>query len=211
MQSVHELVRGIYHWTAIHPDIEQEVHSYYVAGPPGVAIDPMTPPDGLAWFTERNRPEHVLLTNRLHYRDAAAYRRRFQARVWCHEAGLHEFTSRQRVSGFAHGETVAGGILALEVGALTPEETAYLIPGDEPALSLGDSLIRDDRGRLSFVPDAWMGDDPATVRRGLIRSFRVLLGRDFSHLLLAHGAPVVGEGKAALQAFVDAGPGPAAA
>jgi hypothetical protein len=48
-----------------------------------------------------------------------------------------------------------------------------------------------------------MGDDPEAVKRGLRDAFAELLERDFDHLLFAHGTPVVGGGKAALEAFLD--------
>ena len=55
---------------------------------------------------------------------------------------------------------------------------------------------------LSFVPDEYMGPDPEAVKAGLRESYERLLERDFDHLLLAHGNPWVGGGKAALQAFL---------
>ena len=48
-----------------------------------------------------------------------------------------------------------------------------------------------------------MGDDPEGVKRGLLRAFRGLLERDFDNLLLAHGEPWLGGGKAALREFVE--------
>ena len=54
---------------------------------------------------------------------------------------------------------------------------------------------------LEFVPDALM-DDPDHVKSGLLYRYRALLRLDFEHLLLAHGSPLVGEGKAALAEFV---------
>ena len=63
-------------------------------------------------------PQRIVLTNRHHYRDSD----RFGCPVLCHEAGLHEFDGG--VEGFAFGDELAPGVRALEVGVLTPEETA---------------------------------------------------------------------------------------
>jgi hypothetical protein len=52
------------------------------------------------------------------------------------------------------------------------------------------------------VPDSLLGDDPEDVKAGLRGSLEALLDRDFDHLLLAHGEPVVGGGRAALREFV---------
>ena len=68
-----EIVPHIFHWTAVHPDIGQDVHSYCVTGlGPVILIDPLAPSDGLDWFRRHARPEHIYLTNRLHYRYATA-------------------------------------------------------------------------------------------------------------------------------------------
>jgi hypothetical protein len=46
-------------------------------------------------------------------------------------------------------------------------------------------------------------DDPEQTKAELRDAYRRLLELDFDLLLLAHGDPVVGDGKAALRAFAD--------
>ncbi len=121
-----EVVPGLWHWTALHEKIRIPVHSYYLA-PARVLIDPMTPAEGLDAFEELGAPRHVLLTNRHHYRHSGRFADTFGAVVRCHSAGLHEFTGGEAVEPFEFGDELPGGILALEVGALCPEETALLI------------------------------------------------------------------------------------
>lgn len=198
-RCMEELVPHLFHWTAFHEDIGQDVDSYGVLGL-GVAIliDPMVPPEGLDWFRRQARPEHIYLTNRLHYRKSDRFVEAFGASVWCHSAGLHEFGPGQRVRGFEHGDQLPGGILALKVGALCPEETALLIPVGAGALALGDAVIRANE-HLEFVPDSLMGDNPSAVKRGLRAALAALLKRRFEHLLLAHGRPFVQGGKEALR------------
>jgi hypothetical protein len=197
-----EIVPQLFHWTAFHPDIEQEVHSYCVAGLGLIIlIDPMVPAEGLEWFRPAGGPLHIYLTNRLHYRDSDRFVEAFAVTVWCHVAGLHEFGTSQSVRGFEHGDELPGGVRALEVDALCPEETALLIPIGAGALALGDAVIREN-AHLEFVPDSLMGDDPAEVKRGLKAAFSALLEQRFEHLLLAHGPPFVKGGKAALRRLV---------
>jgi glyoxylase-like metal-dependent hydrolase (beta-lactamase superfamily II) len=194
-----EIVPHILHWTAFHPDIGQGVHSYCVTGlGPAILIDPMMPAGRLEWFRRYAKPEHIYLTNRLHYRESDRFVEAFGATVWCHSAGLHEFEPGQKVKGFEHGDKLPGGILALKVGALCPEETALLIPAGGGALSLGDAVIRENE-HLEFVPDSLMGDDPKAVKRGLRSALAALLKRRFEHLLLAHGRPFVDGAKEALR------------
>jgi hypothetical protein len=49
-------------------------------------------------------------------------------------------------------------------------------------------------------------DDPPATKRGLLRACERLLAElDFSHLLLAHGGPVIGDGREQLQELIDSG------
>jgi glyoxylase-like metal-dependent hydrolase (beta-lactamase superfamily II) len=197
-----EIRSGLWHWKAMHPKLEIEVSSYYVAGS-GTLIDPMLPPEGVEWFREHGGPRRVVLTNRHHYRQSDAFRTELGCPVLCHEAGLHEFEAGPEVEGFRFGDPVAPGIVALEVGAICPEETALHIDLGDGLLSFADGLI--NHGELGFVPDWLLGDDPDGVKRGLQDSLRALLDRDFDGLLFAHGDPLLCGGKRALEQFVGAG------
>ncbi len=197
--AVKEILPGVFHWVATHPKIKIEVSSYYLADE-AVLLDPLTPQRGLDGFEPQ--PEHILLTNRHHYRDSGAFVGRFGCTVWCVESGLHEFTRGEKVRPFHFGDTLAGDILAIEIGALCPDETALRVPRHGGIVAVADGVIRMGDGPLEFVPDKLMGDDPAAVKRGLQESYRRLLDRDFEHLLLAHGRPWIGGAKEALREFV---------
>jgi hypothetical protein len=126
--------------------------------------------------------------------------------VRCHRAGLHEFTQGEPIEPFEFGDRFAGGVEAVEVAALCPEETALHVDRNGGILALGDSVIRwEPKGPVGFVPDKYMGDDPAAVKQGLRKSLGRILDRDFGTLLLAHGEPIVGGGKEALRALVEGG------
>ncbi len=204
MNPVQEILPGLFHWVTFHEGIGQDVHSYYIAGSrPPVLIDPRVPDDGLAWFDGRPRPAHIYLTNRLHYRHSNRFGKRFGATVWCHRAGLHHFSKRRPVRGFDHGDALPGGITALPVGVLCPEETALYWPAEGGVIWVGDAIIRDDTA-LGFVPDGLLGDDPEAVKRGLRAAFERHLSLAFDNLLFAHGDPWIGGGKTALARFLAA-------
>jgi hypothetical protein len=196
---VNEILPGVWHWTALHEKIGFDVSSYFVERAAAL-IDPMLPPDGVDAFRGRE-PELILLTNRHHYRHSDRFREEFGCPVLCHEAGLHEFKGGSPVQGFAFGDDVANGVLALEVGALTPEETAFHVDAGPGALSFGDAVVNSPGDGLGFVPDNYIGDDPEAVKEGLRESFRRLLAHDFAALLMAHGEPMPTGGKAALIQF----------
>lgn len=199
-----EILPGVFHWTTFHEGIQEYVHSYYIeATTPAVLIDPRIPADGLGWFNGHKLPQHTYLTNRHHYRHSTQFAESFGSTIWCHKAGLHEFTKGEKVSGFAHGIELPGKIKALEIGVLCPEETALHIQLSGGILALGDSIVRDKKSRLSFVADYLMGDNPEAVKCGLVKVFKGHIHRKFDHLLLAHGKPLVGNGKEALRQFLQ--------
>ena len=91
---------------------------------------------------------------------------------------------------------------------MCPDETALHLPAAR-AVVFADGVVRggpqEQPGPLGFVPDMLMDDPPAT-KRGLLEAFSRLLGElEFEHLLLAHGGPVIGDGRAQLQELVECG------
>jgi hypothetical protein len=197
-----EILPGIHHWTALHPRIRQPVSSYYIE-PAQMLIDPLVPREGLGWFQDRP-PQQIVLTNRHHYRQSDRFVEEFDCVVRCSEPGLHEFEGGPDVEGFEFGEELASGITAIEIGAICPDETALHIAHGDGVIAFADGLTRPGGESLAFVPDFLMGDDPEAVKSGLVDAFRALLGLRFGSLLFAHGDPLVGEGKRAIQEFVEA-------
>jgi hypothetical protein len=189
---------GLLHWTAYRDTIGADVHSYFHV-PSGTLVDPMVPPEGIDALGAE--PQRIVLTNRHHYRDSD----RFGCPVLCHEAGLHEFDDSREVEGFAFGDELASGVRALEVGVLTPEETALHLDGDGGALAFADCVVRGHVGELGFVSDFLLGDDPPAIKEGLRAAFRRLCDEvEFDSLLLAHGEPIAHGGRSALRTFADA-------
>lgn len=200
---MNELLPGLFHWRVTHPDIHIEVDSYYVANlEPAFLIDPLLPQEGIDWFKERPAPQHIYLTNRLHDRHCLRFLKAFDLKVWCHEAGLHEFANSSfQVMGFQFGDELPGGVRALEVAVLCPEETALLLPSAGGVLSIGDAIFNED-GELGFVSDTLIGDDPPAIKRGLKAALlKICQQETFDHLLFAHGDPIIGGGKETLRTF----------
>ncbi|MGX6448046.1 hypothetical protein ACVU7I_08285 [Patulibacter sp. S7RM1-6] len=197
-----EIAEGIVHWTQQHPSIGARVHSYLVV-PSATLIDPLLPDEGLEGIERYVRPERILLTNRLHSRDAAEIRDAFGCTIKASSKGA-DAAEAGNVEGFAFGEEVAPRITALEVGSITPEETALRIDVGDGALAFADGLVPQPDGSVGVMPDDLLGSDPRAVERGLRLAARRLLDERFAHLLFAHGDPIVGNGRAALQAFADA-------
>ncbi|HXH96725.1 MAG TPA: hypothetical protein VNH40_05885 [Gaiellaceae bacterium] len=196
-----ELVPGLWHWRTYRESIRHDVSSYYLERE-RVVLDPMIPREGLEWLDEHGPPEHVLLTNRHHDRDAWKLRDAFGCAVHCIRNGLHELEGRGPVEAFDFGDELPGGAVVHEVDAICPDETALYLPAYR-ALAVADGVVRwPGVEGLSFVPDFLM-DDPEQTKAGLRDAYRGLLELDFDLLLLAHGDPVVAGAKDELRAFVE--------
>jgi len=195
-----EILPGVFHWTAVHPNIGVRVNSHYLREE-RVLIDPMQPDYGLDWFREDGPPEHILLSNRHHYRDSGKFVEAFGCTVHASRPGMHEFADDQPVEPFDFGDELPGGVRAYEAGAICPDDGALFIPAHS-ALSVADGVI--NYGDLGFVPDRYIGDDAEAVKSAIRESYRGLAAElEFENLLLAHGDPIVGGGRAALQRFAE--------
>lgn len=200
---MNELLPDLFAWTAFHEGIQMDVSSYFVGGEAATLVDPKLPEGGLEVIEAIERPRAIVLTNRHHLRDSESLAEAFGCPILCHEDGLHEFADGgPSVTGFRFGDELRPGVEAVEVGAITPEETALHIAVGAGALAFADGVIRYG-GEIGFVPDFLLGDDPEAVKRWVRESVRRLLGRDFDTVLFAHGDPIVAGGKAALERFVE--------
>ena len=186
-----ELLPGLFHWYAIHPNHGMQVSCHHVGGS-GTAIDPLLPDEGIEWFDD-HRPQRVVLSTRHHLRHAEQIAERFDCPILAHEDGLHEFEDGPRVEGFAFGDHLAPDVTALTMDAISPDDTALRIDVGEGALLFADSVI--NHGGLRFVPDSLIGNEPEGVKRKIKERVSALLDEDFDHLLFAHGDPIVGGGK----------------
>jgi hypothetical protein len=204
-----EILPGIWHWITPNPNIGDTLVSSYWLEQSGVLIDPLLSEQvDLDWLAARpTPPQAVVLANRHHYRDSGAVHERFGCRVHVPNAGLHEFADREHVVGYEPGSELPGGLSAFVVGSLSPDEDGLFL-GSASAIWIGDTIVRsmtDRCGRIGWVPDSLM-DDPDETKAGLLQAFsEVLADYQFEHLLLAHGLPLIGDGRAELERLVSDG------
>jgi hypothetical protein len=85
------------------------------------------------------------------------------------------------------------------VTELWPDDGALHIPSLD-ALALADTVTRVG-DELALMPDRYM-DDPPAEKRGIRAGLASLADElDFRHLLMAHGTPLVGDGRERLREF----------
>jgi hypothetical protein len=190
-----ETTPGIRHWSAVHPNIGWRVSSYWLPDLRAL-LDPLAVPEEVDGIDE------IVLSNRHHKRDAFAARERFGAAVHVPRVGLHEFAGDDPVEPYDFGEPLLdGAITPYQVTELWPDDGALHIPSLD-ALAIADTVLNED-GRLQWMPDVCFGDISAekqSIRTGLARLAEEL---EFSHLLLAHGAPISGTGRERLREFAE--------
>lgn len=195
-----EIIPGLYHWTAEHPNLGQRVSSHYLAAG-RAAFDPMVPEEGLDAFGELP-VDHVVLSCRHHDRDHAEFVRDLGADFHVPEAGVHEYEGEE-VEAYGVGDEPVPGVRALANGPIAPDDTVLRLEVEGGALLFADSLVNQG-GELAYMPDSLLGDDPDEVRAHITARLRELLDGSFRHLLFAHGDPIVGGGHEALARFVEA-------
>lgn len=204
---------GLWRWTGLHPawtpaeggpeGWEQEVGSiYYEAEDAIVLLDPLVPPEDRDRFlaaldrdVERaGRPVVVVLTTVSHGRSTDELAERYGASVWLsrEQAGDARFPVTHP---FAPGERVPGGIEALEAPNFGGESLFWL--PEHHALVAGDVLLGNGGGSARVCPESWQ---PEPIRGAEFRrALEFLLELPTKLVLVAHGDPVLEEGRAALE------------
>lgn len=190
-----EVIPGILHWQAPHPNIGVDVSSYLLTDS-GTALDPILPEgEGPDWI---GRPvQRAVLTVRHHLRSAPD----LGVPILAHRAGLHEFEGTGvEVEGFEAGDELVPGVRVLPFGRICPDDTVLHVGLGPGVLAFGDGILNE--GGIGHPPDQYLGDDPEAVKADIVAGLVPLLEEDFDVLLFAHGLPIPRGGRALLEAFV---------
>ena len=197
--SVIEVAPGLRRWTAWHDHWEEDVGSLAVDTADGlVLIDPIEPPP------ELRRPAHVLITVYWHGRDAG----KLEAQRWAPSRSVRPLANRG-IEADSAAEGLPGGIRAFQTARAA--EVVYWLP-EQQALVAGDVLLgagakpRATDEPLRLCPERWLGKG---THADLRASLRPLLDLPVEHVLVSHGAPVLGGGRAALERVLVAARDPA--
>lgn len=173
---------------------------YFEAADSLVLIDPLLPRGEETSFlttldreVERlERPVAVLLTAPWHARDAASVAERYGAVVWAHPEG------RARLRFESQSGPLPDGMETFSPGGLREGEVAFYIRPHR-ALVVAEFFLGTDGG-LQVLPSPALRD-----RVAFEASLQTLLDWPIDHVLVAHGPPVIGDGRRriedALRAF----------
>lgn len=187
------LADGVYTWGYFHPEKKYNFNGFVLCAKERcVVVDPppMSDDDGAYFNAMGLQPELVVITNRNHLRDRAAWKL-----PWAlHEKELSQVEEKpDRV--LREGDLVGPELEVVHLPGKSPGEIG-LYWRARATLVLGDALIA-PQGRLKLIPEAKL-DDPALLKRSL----KKLEPLEFETLLVADGDPILNGGKAAVTAFL---------
>ncbi len=197
-------ISGLHAWSRWQPDRTMSFTSHLlVREGENVAFDPL-PTDAAdeEQIEALGGVAVILLTNRDHERGAAAMRERFGARILASRAEAELFSLRVD-DVFDEGELMPGITAIALAGAKTPGEVAFFL-ADCGVAVLGDAILGDPAGALSFLPDAKLADPHA-----LALSLRQLWALQPRALLLGDGVSLFAGVDEAMGTLLETRGGPA--
>jgi hypothetical protein len=204
VSGVLELGRGLYRWTARHPEAEvdpdpgspadwrPDVGSVaYEAHSALVLVDPLVPQDRRdlqeeldALVGRHGQPVAILTTLQFHRRSREDLAARYGAS-----------TSRAK-------KTLPEGVETIQIRGAG--ETMMWIP-EHRALIPGDRLLGNEAGGVRICPDSWLRYLPSKMRqRELREALRPLLDLPVEMVLVSHGEPVLRSGRDAIAQALSA-------
>jgi glyoxylase-like metal-dependent hydrolase (beta-lactamase superfamily II) len=188
-----EVAPGLWYWTARHPawhaacDWPEDVGCVcYRAAKATVLIDPLLPPgeeDGFWQFVDgHDLPVEVLLTAPWHRRDAYRVAERCRTTVWAHDLAAERIDFPTRSDG------LPTGVEAFLADGDGEGQVAFHLP-DPETLVVAEFFIGTGCG-LKLCPSPALDDHDA-----FHRSMRKLLDLRIERVLVAHGPPVLEDGR----------------
>jgi hypothetical protein len=213
------LAAGLWRWTARHPEwhpgeFGSEVASFAaLAGDDLLLIDPLLPPDPQPVLELIDK--HVgtrlpiLISVPYHVRSSEELWRRYRGRsdctIWGHAACKKRLRDRTGFREIELGVPLPSGVSAHAIGRPRRHETPFYIPSRR-ALVFGDAVAEVD-GKLRVWATDKVDDRRARwYHERFNPTLEPLLELDFERVLVTHGQPVLGDGRAALRAALKARP-----
>jgi hypothetical protein len=216
---VEQLARGLWRWTARHPEwhpgeFGSEVASFALqAGDDTLLIDPLLPPEpeSVLEQIERTLGERltIFITIPYHVRSSEELWRRFRGKVETtirgHPACAKRLTRKSGFKALAPGDELPAGVSAQRIGRPRRHETPLHIPSHR-ALVFGDAVVELD-GKLRVWSDRRVDEDVERFYRDRFNpTLEPLLELDFERVLVTHGEPVLKDGGKKLRAALRARP-----
>ncbi len=196
---LHEILPGIFTWPWFSERHGYDFNGHLLRDATGnVAVDPVEMPADVMDALAREGVARIVLTNRNHFRAAAALKAKTSARVAVHPADA-AFVRAQNVAvddDLAVGQRIAG-FEVVDASGKSPGEVA-LWNAQRRILIVGDACVGKPPGSLALLSPKVI-DDLARLQQSLRR----LAGLPAETVLVGDGAPVLHDGQRALRALVE--------
>jgi hypothetical protein len=168
-----------------------------------VVVDPITPLGDEAreldeWIANRQKPVVVALSRAGHFRDSAAFSRRYEAIIYGDPRAGERVPPDVEFHAVSAGDALPGGacVLAFDVPGL---DHTPLYLSSHRAIVPGDIVVRaEGELRLWWVPEN--DDDLRFLNERHIPALRRWLEFPIDHVLTSHGTPTLGGGGCELAA-----------
>jgi len=198
---VKQLLPGIWQWSWFSDEKQLDFNGFFLTvGEHKIVIDP--PPMTAEASTHIRRQgalDYIIVTNRDHIREAAAYQAEFRCQLQVPEADASQMDVKPTKT-YKDGELLPGGIWAIQLkDQKSSGESALYIQQGKGVLIVGDALIGKPTGALSFLPADRYGDI-AKAKEGLRR----LLKYHFDSILVGDGASIIFGAKQAVEHALQA-------
>src|SRR5215211_4868342 len=214
-----ELTKGLWRWTARHPEwhpgqFGAEVACFAAqAGDTTLLIDPLLPPEPAAVLTtiEGALAERlaILITVPYHVRSSEELWRRYrndaETTVHGHKAAAKRLEDRSAFREIEPGVPLPAGVTAHTIGKPRRHEMPLHLPSHD-ALTFGDAVVESDGALRVWASDKIDAKAERFYRERFNPTLKPLLELDFDAVLPTHGQPVLKTGKQALRAALKAKP-----
>lgn len=192
---------GIWQWSWYSEEKKLDFNGLFLhVGEHKILVDPPPMTTEARVFIQRQGPvDYILVTNRDHVREAAAYQPEFRCQLYVPAADAPQMEVTPTKT-FVDGELLPGGIWVVQLkDQKSPGESAFYIQQGKGVLIVGDAVVGNPVGSLTLLPpEKYL--DVGQAREGLRR----LLKYTFDSILVGDGASIVGGAKNALAQTLQA-------
>ncbi|MDT7041147.1 hypothetical protein [Candidatus Nitronereus thalassa] len=182
------LLPGISEWSWFSEEKQIDFNGHFLhVGEHRILVDPppMTSSE-IAQVKHSGQLDYILLTNRDHEREAAAYQKEFQCRLYVPESDASEMNVTPDEV-YRDQELLPGGIWAIHLADQKSKgESALFIQQGKGVLIVGDALLGKPAGSVCMLP-AEKYTDAAKAKEGLRR----LLKYNFDSMLVGDGVSIL--------------------
>lgn len=195
-----QLLPGIWQWSWFSQEKQLDFNGHLLSiGEHRVLIDPpLLTAEDMAQVKKGGQVDYILLTNRDHEREAAAYQREFGCQLMLSDADAPQMTIKADKT-YKDGELLPGGIWVIHLkDQKSPGESAMFIQQGRGILIVGDALIGKPPGSLAMLSTEKYAD-AGRAREGLRR----LLKYNFDTILVGDGTSILSGAKQAVERAVQ--------